>query len=103
MVGVGNRGLFPSVGRSIGIALVLSSVVTLASCSPAIFGVNRDPNIDVTDKVKSIDILPRYPQAAGGAASGAQPRAQPSVFQGTEVTDLAEPARNPLQAAAVSN
>jgi general secretion pathway protein D len=96
MVGVGNRGLFPSVGRSIGIVLVLLSVTTLASCSPATFGVNRDPNIDVTDKVKSIDILPRYPQAAGGAASGTQPRAQPTVFQGAEVTDLAEPRPQPV-------
>jgi general secretion pathway protein D len=95
MVGVGNRGLFPSVGRSFGIALVLLSVTTLASCNPATFGANRDPNIDVTDKVRSIDILPRYPQAAGGAASGTQPRAQPTVFQGTEVTDIAEPRPQP--------
>jgi general secretion pathway protein D len=96
MVGVGNRGLFPSVGRSIGIALVFLSVTTLASCNPATFGANRDPNIDVTDKVKSIDILPRYPQAAGGAASGTQPRAQPTVFQGTEVTDINEARPQPV-------
>jgi general secretion pathway protein D len=96
MVGVGNRGLFPSVGRNIGIALVLLSVTTLASCNPATFGVNRDPNIDVTDKVKSIDTLPRYPQAAGGAASGTQPRSQPTVFQGTEVTDIAEARPQPV-------
>jgi general secretion pathway protein D len=96
MVGVGNRGLFPSVGRSIGIAFVLLSVVTLASCSPATFGVSRDPNIDVTDKVKSIDILPRYPQGATGPTADPRPRAQAAEFRATELTEVAEARPQPV-------
>src|SRR4029077_5249345 len=64
MVGVGNRGLFPSVSRGIGIAVVLASVVALASCNSVTTG-GGNPNFDVTDKVRSIDTLPRYPQQAG--------------------------------------
>ncbi len=47
-------------------------------------------DIDVIDKVKSIDILPRYPTQAGTSTTSAGPRAQPVVFQGAEVTDIAE-------------
>ena len=90
MVGVGNRGFFPSVGRNICIAIVLLSVVALASCSSATLGTNGDPNIDVIDKVRSLDILPRYPQQGGTSATDTRQRSQPAVFQGTEVQDIAE-------------
>jgi len=73
MVGVGNRGFFPSVGRNICIAIVLLSVVALASCSSATLRTNGDPNIDVIDKVRSLDILPRYPQQGGDVGDGYPP------------------------------
>src|SRR5271169_1430058 len=97
MVGVGNRGLSPSlVGRCVGIALTLSSVVALASCNPATVSSNSDVGIDVLDKVRSLDTLPRYPQQAGGPATNAGPRGQPAMFQGTEVTDIAEARPQPV-------
>ena len=100
MVGVGNRGSFPSGGRSIGIALVLFSVVALASCNPATLGTNGDPNIDVIDKVRSLDILPRYPQQQGTSTSDTRPRGQAAVFQGTEVTDINEARPQPVASGA---
>ncbi len=90
MVSVGNRGLFQSVGPSIGIAFVLLSVFALASCNPITTNTNADFNIDVIDKVRSMDTLPHSPQQTGTAANGTVPRAQPAMFQGTEVTDIAE-------------
>ena len=42
MVSVGNRGLFQSVGPSIGIAFVLLSVFALASCNPITTNTNAD-------------------------------------------------------------
>lgn len=96
MVGVGNPGLFPLVGRSVGIAFVLLSVVALASCNPATVGSN-DFNIDVLDKVRSLDTLPRYPQAAGAPATDSGARTQPAVFQGTQVTDIAEARPRPVE------
>ena len=90
MVGVGNRGLPPSVGRSIGAAFILSCVVALASCNSATVNSNSGLDIDVLDKARSLDTLPRYPQQANAQGTNAGQRAQPAVFQGTEVTDISE-------------
>jgi len=92
MLGVGNRGLFPSVRSSICAPCLLVSILALTSCSSALVGSNNTapPDIDVFDKVRSLDILPRYPTQAGTSTTSSGPRAQPVVFQGAEVTDIAE-------------
>ena len=96
MVGVGNRGLFPSVGSGICAACLFSSVLALTSCSnSAIVNSNGSQDVDVFDKVRSLDILPRYPTQAGTSTTSSGPRAQPLVFQGTEVTDIAAPRPQP--------
>lgn len=79
-----------AVGRGIGAALTMSGVLLLASCNSATMNTAETQDIDVIDKVKSIDILPRYPTQAGTSTTSAGPRAQPVVFQGAEVTDIAE-------------
>jgi general secretion pathway protein D len=43
------------------------------------------------DKVKSMDILPRTPTQTGSTTMSSGPRAQPAVFQGTEITDTGAP------------
>ena len=96
MVGVGNRGLFPSVGRSVCTAFILLSVIALASCNSATTSTNSDFDIDVLDKVRSLDTLPRYPQQTGAAATNAGPKSQPAVFQGTQVTDISEARPQPV-------
>ena len=48
-------------------------------------------DIDVMDKVKSLDILPRSPTQTGSTTTSSGPRAQPAVFQGTEITDTGAP------------
>ncbi len=97
MVRVGNRGLPPSVGRSICTAFILlSSVVALASCNSATVNSNNGFDIDVLDKVRSLDTLPRYPQQASAPAANTGQRAQPVVFQGTEVTDISEARPQPV-------
>src|SRR6204780_3574251 len=89
MLGVGNRGLFPLVGSSICAACLLLSALALSSCSSSIVSSNNTPDIDVFDKVRSLDILPRYPTQAGTSTTSSGPRAQPVIFQGAEVTDVA--------------
>ena len=96
MLGVGNPGLSPLVVRGIGTALLLASVLALASCNSATVSSNNDVGIDVLDKVRSLDTLPRYPQQAGGPATNAGARGQPAVFQGVEVTDIAEARPQPV-------
>jgi general secretion pathway protein D len=97
MVSVGKRCPSLSVGRSIGAALMVTSVLLLASCNSATVnsGGTGPGDIDVMDKVRSLDILPRYPTQAGSLTTSSGARAQPAVFQGTEITDIAEPRPQP--------
>ncbi len=92
MASVGKGCPSVSVGRGIGAALVVTSVLLLASCNSATVnpgGPITNPDVDVIDKVRSLDILPRYPTQVGTSTTSSGPRAQPVVFQGTEVTDVA--------------
>jgi general secretion pathway protein D len=75
----------------------VTSVLLLASCNSATVntGGTGPGDLDVMDKVRSLDILPRYPTQAGSSTTSSGPRAQPVVFQGTEVTDVAEPRPQP--------
>jgi general secretion pathway protein D len=97
MASVGKRCPSLSVGRSIGAALMATSVLLLASCNSATVnsGGTGPGDLDVMDKVRSLDILPRYPTQAGSSTTSSGPRAQPVVFQGTEITDVAEPRPQP--------
>ena len=92
MASVGKGCPSVSVGRGIGAALVVTSVLLLTSCNSATVnpgGPITNPDVDVIDKVRSLDILPRYPTQVGTSTTSSGPRAQPAVFQGTEVTDVA--------------
>jgi len=89
MASVGKSRPTITVGRGIGAALTISGVLLLASCNSATVNSTGSQDIDVMDKVRSIDILPRYPTQAGTSTTSSGPRAQPVVFQGAEVTDIA--------------
>ena len=97
MASVGKSGPSFSVGRGIGAALMVTSVLLLASCNSATVNSTgtSTQDIDVMDKVRSLDILPRYPTHAGTSTTSSGPRAQPAVFQGTEITDVAAPHAQP--------
>jgi general secretion pathway protein D len=97
MASVGKRCPSFSVGRSIGAALMVTAVLLLTSCNSATVnsGGTGPGDLDVMDKVRSLDILPRYPTQAGSTTTSSGPRAQPVVFQGTEITDIAEPRPQP--------
>src|ERR1700722_207288 len=76
-------------------ALVLACCASclLLSCNMATIGnsPSAPTDIDVMDKVKSLDILPRSPMQTGSTTTSSGPRAQPAVFQGTEITDTGAP------------
>ena len=97
MASVGKRCPSLSVGRSIGTVFMVTSALFLASCNSATVntGGTGPGDLDVLDKVRSLDILPRYPTQAGSTTTSSGPRAQPVVFQGTEITDIAEPRPQP--------
>src|ERR1700722_13089451 len=97
MASVGKRCPRLSVGRSIGAALMVTSVLALASCNLATVNSSGtgSQDVDVFDKVRSLDILPRYPTQAGTSTTSSGPRAEPVIFQGTEITDIAAPRPQP--------
>src|SRR6202795_637555 len=96
MVRVANPGWSPPVGRSICVAFMLLSAGLLASCNPVTVSSGSGSDIDVLDKVRSLDTLPRYPQQVNAAEANAGQRAQPAVFQGTEVSDISEARPQPV-------
>src|SRR6267154_3114993 len=96
MVRVANPGWSPPVGRSISIGFMLLSVVLLASCNSATVNSGGGLDIDVIDKVRSLDTLPRYPQQVNAAEANAGQRSRPVMFEGTEVSDVSEPRPQPV-------
>ena len=96
MVRVANPGWSPPVGRSISIGFMLLSVVLLASCNSATVNSSGGLDIDVIDKVRSLDTLPRYPQQVNATEANAGQRSRPAMFEGTEVSDVSEPRPQPV-------
>jgi general secretion pathway protein D len=93
MLRVGRLCHDPIIRRAVGVVFVLSSLVLLASCNMATVGASVDgSNLDITDKVKSIDLLPRQPTPVGvaTAAAGSNRAASPAIYEGTEVTAVSD-------------
>src|SRR5712672_1604240 len=96
MVRVANPGWSSPVGRSICIAFMLLSAGLLASCNSVTIATTNSNEIDVLDKVRSLDILPRQPQQVVASRSNAGQRARGTVYEGTEITDVAEARPQPV-------
>jgi general secretion pathway protein D len=96
MVRVANPGWSSPVGRSICIAFMLLSAGLLASCNPVTVSSGSGSDIDVLDKVRSLDTLPRYPQQANAAEANASQRSRPVMFEGSDVSDVAEARPQPV-------
>jgi general secretion pathway protein D len=86
---VGNPSRYPTV-RSICAVMALLSFLLLTSCNSATIGNSDTADIDVLDKVRSLDILPRQPQQVNASQSNAGQRSRPAVYDGSEVTDIPE-------------
>lgn len=90
MVRVGNQSRSPTAGRGICAAFVLLSVGLLASCNSATVTSNTAGDIDVLDKVRSLDTLPRNPQPIGNDTTNTASRSRAAVFEGTEISEVPE-------------
>jgi general secretion pathway protein D len=53
-------------------------------------GSTAPADVDVLDKVRSTDIMPRQEQSVGGGQSYVGQRARAAVYEGTEVTDVGD-------------
>jgi len=94
MVRVGSLGQYPTIRRSVCAAFLLTSLGLLACCNSATLGSSVEGSqVDVLDKVRSLDITPRANQpgnAAAGAATGQGRAAQPALYEGVEVTAVSD-------------
>src|ERR1700739_1199726 len=86
---VGNPSRSPTV-RGFCVVMALFSSLLLTSCNSATTGASDSGDIDVLDKVRSLDILPRQPQQVNASQPNAGQRSRAAVYEGTEVTDVAE-------------
>src|SRR5215467_13514966 len=91
---VGKQGRPWTAARSAcTILLAFGAISLLTSCNYATVGNSGSvapADIDVLDKVRSLDIMPRQTQAAGSAQSNAGQRGRAAVFEGTEISDVGD-------------
>lgn len=91
---VGTVGRCPTIRGGLAAIFALTSLGLLASCNSATVGESVDASqVDVTDKVRSLDLLPRQPQpvsglAAAGGSQGGSVRA--AMYEGSDVTGVAD-------------
>jgi general secretion pathway protein D len=94
MVRVGKPGRYRTIGRSACAVFILLSMGLLISCNSATVGSSNDGSqLDIMDKVRSLDLLPRQPQPvnAGTTASGqSRSGGRPMMYEGTEVTAVSD-------------
>jgi general secretion pathway protein D len=95
MVRVGMLGRYRLIGRSVCAAFILSSMGLLVSCNSATMGTTstNGAEIDVLDKVRSLDLTPRQPEqvnAATTASSSQGGASRAAMYEGTEVTAVSD-------------
>src|SRR5262249_11426438 len=86
-------GRYPVIRRSACAAFVLASLALLSSCNSATVGSSVDGSqLDISDKVRSLDLLPRQPQPVGGAAAGygQNRRGGAAGYEGPEITAVSD-------------
>src|SRR3984893_11159759 len=93
---VGSPSRYPTAVRRFCAAIMLFSASLLTSCNSATLGNGDTADIDVLDKVRSLDILPRQSQPVNASQPNGGPRGRPAVYDGTEVTDIPEVRPQPI-------
>lgn len=88
---------FLKVVRSIcAIAAALCLANLLSSCKYATTGASAPGDIDVLDKVRSLDIMPRQAQGVRADHPNVGERGRAAVFEGKEITEVAEARSQPI-------
>ena len=92
MVRVSDQGRSRTAARSaLAIAMAFGAVALLVSCNSVTVGTTTAPaDIDVLDKVRSLDILPRQAQPVSNLQPNAGERGRAAVFEGTEISEVAD-------------
>lgn len=79
------------IARSICVAaLIVCAAAVLSSCNFVSVGAPPPAEVDVLDKVRSLDILPRQTQNVNAVQTNAGERSRAAVYEGTIISDVAE-------------
>jgi general secretion pathway protein D len=94
MVRVGRLSRYRAIGRHVFSVCILLSIGLLASCNSATIGSSNDgAQLDIMDKVRSLDLLPHQSQSVSGIAATTPGRgagSRPVMYEGTEVTAVSD-------------
>ncbi len=95
---VGKLGRYQRIRGGIGAAFVLLSLGLLASCNSATVGGVDNAQLDISDKVRSLDLLPKQSQPvnASGAGGGQGGSVRAAMYEGSEVTAVSDDRPQPV-------
>src|ERR1700761_1321801 len=100
MVCLGNRRSRAAVfDRICGLAAMLGVAAVLSSCNSATMNSVAPADVDPLDKIRSLDIMPKQADAVGTAGTGrtdSGQHARAAVYEGTEITDVADARMRPI-------
>jgi len=86
------------VHRTLLLAAALGIATVLSSCNSATVNAVAPADVDPLDKIRSLDIMPKQADAVGRGRTDVGQRAGAAVYEGTEVTDVADARMRPVPA-----
>jgi general secretion pathway protein D len=84
--------------RTVLLAAALGIAAVLSSCNSATVNAVAPADVDPLDKIRSLDIMPKQADAVGRGRTDVGQRAGAAVYEGTEVTDVADARMRPVPA-----
>src|ERR1700760_3151454 len=97
MVSIGNRRSRTAMfHRMCVLAALLGGAAALSSCNSATMNNAAPADIDPLDKIRSLDIMPKQTDAVGSSRIDTGQHARAAVYEGTEVTDIADARMRPV-------
>ncbi|HEU0150529.1 MAG TPA: type II secretion system secretin GspD, partial [Bradyrhizobium sp.] len=99
MVCVGKRRSRTAVLHRICVLAALLGVATvLSSCNSATINTAAPADVDPLDKIRSLDIMPKQADAVGTSRIDVGQRSRAAVYEGTEISDVADARIRPVPA-----
>ncbi|MGC2084385.1 MAG: type II secretion system secretin GspD [Bradyrhizobium sp.] len=88
--GIRRRSWTALVHRTCLLAAALGVAAVLSSCNSATINTAAPADVDPLDKIRSLDILPKQADGIGGGRTEIGQRGRAAVYEGTEITDVAD-------------
>jgi general secretion pathway protein D len=80
------------------LAALLGGAPILSSCNSATVNTAAPADVDPLDKIRSLDIMPKQADAVGSNRIDAGQRTRAAVYEGTEISDVADARIRPVAA-----